>query len=167
MEVGSCMSTLVSSTNRRRSPRAFALGSPAVAEAGPGSERLRRFKYFLRVAGNLHLAPFAPQDPGTVQQKSAALDPEILPAVQALFVNDIECLAERFLLIGEQRKGQLLLVGEAIVGADAVARDADDHGAGLAECGVQVAKILALSGAAGGHVLRIEVEHQLFASRIL
>src|SRR5579872_2219063 len=161
------MSTLVSSTNRRRSPRAFAFSSPAAAEAGPGSERLRRFKHFLRVAGDLHLAPFVPQNTGAVQQESAALDPEVLPAVQTLFVDDIECLAELFVLIGEQRKRQLLLVSEAIVGADAVARDAHHHGACLAECSVQIAKVLALPGAAGGHVLRIEVEHQLPAGRVL
>src|SRR6185437_5104920 len=115
----------------------------------------------------LDLAPFASQDTGAVQQERAALDPEVVPAVQALFLNDIEQSAERLLLVGEQREWQLLLLREAIVRADTVTRDAHHHDARLAEGRVPIAEVLTFPGATGSHVLRIEIQHQLFARRIL
>src|SRR6266702_5296812 len=97
MDVGSCISTFVSSTNNRRPSRALVFrsrASPAAdvvrAFAGPGSERLRCFKNFLRVARYFHLAPLAPQDASAIQQKRAALDAEVFPAVETLLVDDVE-----------------------------------------------------------------------------
>src|SRR5260370_20930118 len=111
------MSTFVSSTNSRRPSRALAFrsrespGADVVrAFAGPGSERLRCFKYFLRVAGYFHLAPLAPQDASAIQQKRAALDAEVLPAVETFLMDDIEQLADALILVGEQREWQLLLL---------------------------------------------------------
>src|SRR6185437_9553611 len=54
-----------------------------------------------------------------------------------------------------------------LVRGDAIARHADDPDARLAEPGVQVAKILRFTGAAGGHVLRVEVDDQLLARGVL
>src|SRR5207244_1088871 len=89
IEVGSCMSTFVSSTNNRCPSRDLVLisrESPGAvfvrALAGPGSERLRCFKNFLRVARYFHLAPFAPQDASAIQQKCAAHDSHELPTGQ-------------------------------------------------------------------------------------
>src|SRR5690348_1197420 len=120
MAVGSCINTLVSSTNRRRPSRGLARGSVRSAGAGsetgiivdeagtdagsetgarecalpgPGSERLRCFKHFLRVPWDLHLTPFLPQHPFGIDEKGAALDAEILPAIQAFLLDDIEQLA--------------------------------------------------------------------------
>src|SRR5882757_9333228 len=168
------MSTLVSSTNRRCPSRALAFrsrespGAVAVrALAGPGSERLRCFKHFLRVARYFHLAPLASQDPGGVQQKRAALDAQILLTVQTLLLDDIELFAELLVRVAEQREGKFLLVDELIVRFHAVAGHTDDVHAGLAERTVEIPKILALAGAAGGHVLRVEVDQELAARGFL
>src|SRR5215831_9986473 len=92
--VGSCISTLVSSTNSRRPSRGrvHSRGSVVVPVEGPESERLRRFKNFLRVAGHLHLAPLTPQHACGVDQKCTALDSQILPAIKTLLLDDIERL---------------------------------------------------------------------------
>src|SRR5487761_142933 len=134
MDVGSCINTLVSSTKTRRPSRGRARGSARsagaaagagigvadetgtdpdsgagardCAPAGPGSERLRCFKHFLRVPRDFHLTPFLPQHPLGVDQESAALDAEILPAVQALLPDDIEQFANLFFLVRQQGEGQ-------------------------------------------------------------
>src|SRR5579863_7707067 len=105
IDVGSCISTFVSSTNNLRPSRGLVFmsrGSLDVAALGPGSERLRRFKYFLRVTGDLHLAPLLAQHTLAVQQKGAALDTQILLTVQTLLFDDVEQLAQRFVRIAQQ-----------------------------------------------------------------
>src|SRR5882757_2368625 len=168
------MSTFVSSTNNRCPSRDLVLisrvspGAVVVwALAGPGSERLRCFKNFLRVARNFHLAPLAPQDAGAIQQKRAALDAEILSTVQTLLLDDIEQLAGLLVAVREQREGELFLRDELVVRFHAVARNTDDVDACLAERAVQIPEILAFARAAARHVLRIEVDDQLAARRRL
>src|ERR1700688_4178529 len=119
MAVGSCISTLVSSTNRRRAARGAAsrvISLPAAA--GPGSERLRRFKDFLRVTRDLDLAPFAPQHAGAIQKERTAHDTEVFAAVHALLVNHVEELADLRVLIGEELIGKLLARLEFLVRDD-------------------------------------------------
>src|SRR5262245_38281414 len=158
--VGSCISTLVSSTNSRRvAGTRVLLRISAPAVPGPGSERLRRFKHFLRVPVHLHLAPLVPQHSCRIEQERTAFDPQILAAVQALFLDDIEQFAELLVLVGQQLEWQPLFVAELVVRAEAVARYADDAHLRLAERAVQVAKVLALARAPGSHVLRIKVDH--------
>src|SRR3569833_1263281 len=164
------MSTFVSSTNSRCPSRGLVLSSresPGAvfirALAGPGSETLRCFKYFLRVAGNFHLAPLAPEDARAIQQKRASLDAQVLLTVETLLVDEIEQHAEIFFRIGKKREGQALLYYELVVRFNAVARYADNVNACLAELAVQVPEILALPGAAARHVLGIEIDHQLAA----
>src|ERR1700744_5134914 len=110
IEVGSCISTLVSRTNRRRMARP----APAVpvteapgASGGCCSERLRRFKYFLHVSVYLHLAPFAPQYTRRVDEERAALDSHVLAPVHGLFLDHIKQPADLLVGIGQQRIGQL------------------------------------------------------------
>src|SRR5580658_898917 len=121
--VGSCISTLVSSTNRRRPARDLPFTSRASPEAavGPGSETLRCFKYCLRVTGYLHLAPLLLQATAAVQQEGAALDSQILSAVQAFLFDDIEQFADLLLRVGQQREGQGFLGGELVVRGERVA----------------------------------------------
>src|ERR1700734_1938213 len=142
MAVGSCINTLVSSMKRRRPSRGLARGSTrsACALAGPGSERLRCFKHFLRVPRNLDFAPLSPQHPFGVDQERAAVDAEILPTVEAFLPDDIEELADLLLLVRQQRERQRFLGLEFLVAGDAVAGDADDLRAGLAEGGMQIAE---------------------------
>src|SRR5690348_2303769 len=160
MAVGSCISTLVSSTNRRRPvrERPFTARDSPEAAVGPGSLTLRCFKYRLRMAGNLDVAPLLLQTAGAVYQERAALHPEILSAVQGFLPDHIEQLAHLLLGVGEQRKRKRFLRREAVVRGDAVARDADDGGVGLAERRGEIAEVLRLARAAGGHVARIEVD---------
>src|SRR3569833_2429605 len=142
------MSTFVSSTNSRCPSRGLVLSSresPGAvfirALAGPGSETLRCFKYFLRVAGNNHQAPLAPEEARAIQQKRASLDAQVLLTVETLLVDDIEQLAEFFFRIGKKREGQTLLFYELVVRFHAVARYADNVHACLAELAVQVPEI--------------------------
>src|SRR5277367_1164834 len=93
MAVGSCISTFVSSTNRRRPSRDLTFmsrGSLEGAAPEPGSERLRRFKYFLRVTRDFHLAPLLSERALTVQEEGAALDAKIFLTVKTLLFDDIE-----------------------------------------------------------------------------
>src|SRR5580704_3762619 len=126
------MSTLVSSTkSRRRFCGCASRGMSLPAAAGPGSDRLRRFKYFLRVTGDLHIAPLAPQHSGGIEQKSAAHDAEELAPVHALFAQHVEQLHDLRVLVGKQLEGQLVARLEFLVRREAVARDADDARAGF------------------------------------
>src|ERR1700685_2403657 len=109
MAVGSCISTLVSSTNSRRTVGAAAARVISLpAAAGPGSERLRRFKYFLRVTRDLHLAPFALQHSIAIEQKGAAHDAHELASVHALLVQHVKELRDLRVLIREELEGQLV-----------------------------------------------------------
>src|SRR5262249_41128835 len=107
IEVGSCISTLVSSTNSRRPARdrPFTSADSPEAAVGPGSLTLRCFKDFLRVTRNLYLAPLPLQAPGAIQQKSAALHPQVFSAVKAFLLDDVEQLADLLLGVGEQGEG--------------------------------------------------------------
>src|SRR6516164_861087 len=110
IDVGSCISTLVSSTNSRRPARDRTFNSrdspePAV---GPGSLTLRCFKDFLRVTRNLYLAPLPLQAPRAIQQESAALYPQVFSAVKAFLPDDIEQLADLLIGVGEQGEGKSL-----------------------------------------------------------
>src|SRR5262249_34897472 len=67
----------------------------------------------------------------------------------------------------QQVKGQGFLVAKLFMRLQRVARYADDHGAGATELVVQVAELLGLDRAAGSGVLRIEIQHQPFALRIV
>src|ERR1700733_3407788 len=110
IEVGSCISTLVSRTKRRRVARpAPAVPVMDVPEASGGccSERLRRFKYFLHVSVHFHLAPFAPQDARGIDQERAAFDAHVLAPVQGLFLDHAKQPTSLLVGVGQQWVGQL------------------------------------------------------------
>src|SRR5215469_5946505 len=100
---------------------------------------------------DLNFAPLLLQAAGAIEQECTALHSEKLPPVQALRPDDIEQTARLLLRVGEQRKGQRFLRCELVVRHDAVARDADDVCARLSESRDQVAEILRLARASGGH----------------
>src|SRR5204863_38015 len=60
----------------------------------------------------------------------------------------------------------LVFLLELVVRGGRVARHADHGGAGLAVIGKRVAKAAGLGGAAGGVVLRIEIQHHRFAAQL-
>src|SRR5262245_32923172 len=80
--VGSCMSTFVSSTKRRRPTAGLTCELTRVAPAGEGSERLRRFKNFLHVARDLHSAPFLAEHPIRIDEERAWVYSNVLDAVE-------------------------------------------------------------------------------------
>ena len=97
-------------------------GARDCAPAGPGSERLRCFKHFLRVPRNLHFSPLLPQHSLGVDQEGTALDADILPAIHTFLLDDIEQLADLFVPVRQEGEGQRLLGLEFLVACDAVAK---------------------------------------------
>src|SRR6188768_2526066 len=124
MAAGSCISTFVSSTYRRRC-------------ASPAGSVAEGFEDFLGMACNLHLAPFVAQNTGTVDQERAAFDTHVLAAVQAFLADDVEEPAELLLHITQQMEGQGFLVAKFVVGLEAVAGYAQHHGSGAPELRMQ------------------------------
>src|SRR5262245_6049695 len=109
--VGSCMSTFVSSTKSRRWLALFAGSrSPLAAPEGEGSERLRRFKNFLHMAGHFHAAPFALQYALGIDQKSAAIDTHVFAPVEGFLADDVEQLADLFIFVRQQVERQFFLL---------------------------------------------------------
>ena len=75
--------------------------------AGPGSDRLRRFKYFLRVPGTFTLRHSRRSTPAASIRKVLRSIAQVLAAVHALLLDHIEELADLLVLVGQQREGQL------------------------------------------------------------
>ncbi len=96
-------------------------GSLDAAAPGPGSERLRRFKNFLRVTRDFHLAPLLSEHALAVQEEGAALDAKIFLTVKTLLFDDVEELTELLVGIAQQWKWQFLLFRELHVRCDTVA----------------------------------------------
>src|SRR5450432_993281 len=121
-------------------------------------DRLDGLQHFLDVAGDREAAPLGAQDAAAVDQEGAALDALDLLAVHDLVLDHAEHVAELFFGVGDQLERQLEVLLEAIVRRHVVARDAEQHGAGLDEILVVVAKLHRFGGAARRVVLRVEVE---------
>src|SRR3972149_512286 len=129
---GSCISTLVSSTNSlvrvwrasRRARRGLALTVALSAWAGGDSERLNKVEYLLGMAGNLDAAPLAADCAPGVEHERAALDAAHLLAVHLLHLDHAELLAGFLVLVCEQLERELHLRLEVLVRLQAVARHA-------------------------------------------
>jgi hypothetical protein len=118
------------------------------------------------VARHFHPAPFAQQPSLLIDDEGAALDAADLSSVQELVLDHAEGLAGGLVGVGQELEWKLLLCLEALVRLQRVARDAVDVEPGAAERLVQVAEIATLGGAAGGVVLRVEVENQALAALV-
>src|SRR5690606_27789367 len=70
------------------------------------------------------------------------------------------------ILVRQQPEGKAFLLAELLVGAQAVAGDAEDDGIAAAEAADGVAECAALHRAARGVVLRIEVQDDVLAAAI-
>ena len=68
--------------------------------------------------------------------------------------------------VGQQHKGQVILLRKFQVGCSTVLADTDNHHILLRECVVMQSKGDSLSGAAGGVVLGIKVQHHFLALKI-
>ena len=102
-----------------------------------------------------------------VDQERAALDAHVLASVHALlFRITSNSLAHLLVLVGQQLEREFLLALNFSCDRDAVRGDAEHERAWpCLNAGVQVAEVLAFERAAGRHVLRIEIEHQLARPR--
>src|ERR1700689_2611963 len=73
--VGSCIRTLVSSTNSlvscREEPRVLVVGMTEVESRSGESECFNKIEYLLRVAWNFHTAPFMAQHPFGIDDERA------------------------------------------------------------------------------------------------
>ena len=118
------------------------------------------------MARHFHPAPFGRQPSPLVDDEGAALDAADLSPVQELVLHHAEGLAGGLVGVGQELEWKLLLGLEPLMRFQRVARDAIDVDAGAAELAVQVAKVAALRGAAGGVVLGVEVEDQAFAALV-
>src|SRR3546814_4899764 len=74
--------------------------------------------------------------------------PILLAAVQAFFLDDNEGPAHRFVAVRQQHERKFMLGDEVVVRLHAVARHAENIGAGFLELRVQITEILAFLGAA-------------------
>ena len=115
-------------------------------------------QHFFDVAGDRQAAPLGAQHAGAVDQEGAALDALHLLAVHDLVLDDAEHVAELLFGVGDQLERQLEVLLEAVVRRHVVARDAEQHGAGLDEFLVVIAELHRLGGATGRIVLRVEVQ---------
>src|SRR3546814_267132 len=176
--VGSCISTLVSSTwmrlpfviawSRRRPglrPRRWS-GLRRGRSPGLRLRFLQCIEHRLRVAGNPDLAPGLRDAALRVDQEGAALDAHDLAPVHVLLVDHVEGAAQRLVGVADQVEAEALLRAEVLVRPDRVARHAQHGRAELAELGQQRVEVDAFGGASGGGVLRVEVQHQPLAAAV-
>src|SRR5688572_14930698 len=154
---GSCMSTLVSSTNARRAPfagRFFDIGS----------EFPRRGENFGGMSRHAHLAPLAAERATGIDEESASLYAHHLLSVHVLLLPHPKQHGDRMILVRTELERELHLVPEAAVGLERVRRDAEDPGARAPECACEVAEVAAFQRAAGRVVARVEVDDHVLAA---
>src|SRR5690554_1759709 len=111
------------------------------------------------MAGHAHATPLAQQDAVGTDKEGAALYAAYLLAVHVFHFDDAEQRTQRFAIVRDQGKRQLLLLGEALVRLERVARHADDMAAGIDEVLVGIPKLLCLGRAARRVVLGVKVKH--------
>jgi hypothetical protein len=130
-------------------------------------QRFRGLQHLFGVARHLYLPPDLADHALAVDQKGAALDAHIFPAIHALLDPGAVGLADLALLVGGERKIERVLFLELVVLFDRVPRDADDLGLDLGEIGQRVAEGAGLGRAARRVVLWIKVEHHGLALEIV
>src|SRR5574340_1432070 len=155
MQLGSCISTLVSSTYRRRSPMDF------LARAAVLSKRFDGIQHLLCMSFDADLAPLAAQHALGIDQEGAAFDAHEFSAIKALLLDDVKQPADFFVFIAQQVEFQAVLLPEAVVGLQAVAGYADDQRVGSLEFRLVSAEILGFQRTTRGVVLGVEVQHHV------
>src|SRR5690625_7129135 len=161
--VGSCMSTLVSRMYRRGRS---AMGGAPGNVLGRSGQLAHGLEHVFDVAGHAHLAPFAHQPAVFVEQKGAAFYAAHLAVEHVLVLHDAELVAQGFVAVGNESDRKVVLFGKALVAFERIARHAGNAAVQLGKLIMQVAKVLALGGAAGRVVARVEVKHQRLAGKI-
>ena len=109
----------------------------------------------------------AGQDAVLVEDEGAAEGPEDRLAVHFLLAPGAEGLEHFGGGVGEQAEGEFVPGAEAGMGFRAVLADPNDVVAGGGQRGVIVPETASLGGAAGGVVLRVEINNGLAADKVL
>ena len=117
------------------------------------------------MAGYLDPTPFVAQHAVLVDEEGAAINAEVLLAVEFFQLDHVKQLAQSLISIADQIEREGLLTFEVFMGLQAVARDAKDLRVGGLEIGITVAKALAFSGAAWRAVFRVEINQHLLAAQ--
>ena len=172
---GACPATTrvssVASTCSRRcwSVASRVLQSEAVTRiAACGPQRaVERLQHLLGVAVHPHPREDLAHDALGVDHEGGADHADDLLAVQHLLAPGPVLLGHGLVGVGEEGEVQLVLGLELLVGRERVAAHAEHDRALLLEGGLAVAERAGLAGAAGGVVLRVEVEHDGLAPQLL
>ena len=126
-----------------------------------GSDGLKHFVHVaVIIVLHAHAAPFLHEHAFGINEESAAFNAFYLAAIHDFVFDHAEHMAHFLFGIGNQLEGQFQLGLEGVVRFHVVAADAENGGARLDEFLVLITKMRGFSRAAGGIVLRVEVEHQ-------
>src|SRR5260221_4653065 len=137
---------------------------PKSALGIPGySESARCLEDFGDMARYSYLSPRPTNNTFAIEQKGAALDAHVFASVHAFLDPDAVFLADVRAGVGGENKGQLVLLLEFVVRRDRIFRDPDDHRTRPAIVRKRIAEPARLGGTARCVVLRIKIEHHLFA----
>ena len=124
---------------------------------------LQGFKHGFGMTGDFHPAPLLGDAAVGGDQEGAADHAQHLAPVHVLFVDHVEGPAQRFVAIADQRKLEPLFGAEVVVRFHRVAGNAQHRCIQFPEFRQQRVEVDAFGGAAGGAVLRVEVEHHFAA----
>ena len=120
-------------------------------------------QHFVNVAGYFHTSPFLAKNPVFVDQEGASVNAHIFFAIELFQLDDIELLAEGFVLVGDQVEGKCLLFAEVVMGFQAVTLYSENDRVQCIKLVVPIAEILTFSGTSRGVVLGVKIEHHVLA----
>ena len=112
----------------------------------------------------LHIPEFLREASLFIDEEGGPFDAHVFPAVHALFLHDAVELAHRFFRICQKREIQFIFVAEIAMAAHAVPGNAEDLIAERLKIFLMIPEGLCLHGAAGGAVLRIEIQNDLLSA---
>src|SRR6516162_4066036 len=115
------------------------------------------------MTGHPDLVPDSAYGPRSVDQKGGPLDAHVFAPIHALLDPGAVLLTDLAFAVGGEDERQPVLFLEFVVRGDRILGNADYDGVGSAVIRKRIAKAAGLSGAARSVVLRIEIQHDLFA----
>lgn len=94
-------------------------------------QRLSCVQNGIDMPGNLHPSPLLAKHAVAIDQERTPIDAHIFLAVELLQLDDIEQLAEQFILVADELKGECLLCLKVFMSLEAVPRNTEDQGVGI------------------------------------
>src|SRR5678815_2460255 len=108
------------------------------------------------MARDLDRTPGFDDTAGRIDQEGAALDPDVLAAIEFLRLDHAEGIAQRFVGVADELEPETLFRTEILMGLERVTRYAEYVRTELAELRQQRVEVDTLGGAARRAVLRVE-----------